>query len=247
MSRHIFIAAFFILLMGCASKPLTQEKIKDIREVHVASLLGDEVPLRFIGTTVYNNQDIYAQVGNWTVNQFIVSEMSKNLASKKIKVKLFAFDKQKAREVHSQANSGVGSLFVPENDDKTRDFLVQEAARKNVKFLITITRMSSDNFALYPSGFGLFCRAPFGLKGEAQAYGMYGLQLWDVSTKERLFYTYFTPESSAVKTGKSCEDLAKKKPEAIATDSKKYLEESFSRTVRVALEESGLLEKKHKN
>lgn len=247
MIRLIVLFPLILFLGACASKPLAQEKIKDIREIQVASLLSDDVPLRFVGTTVFDNQDIHAQVNGWTVNQFIASEMNKNLAAKKIKVKLFAFDKKKAQQVHEESNKGVGSLFVPENDDKTRDFLVEEAARKNVKYLITITRMTSDNFALYPSGFGVFCRAPFGMKGDAQAYGMYGLQLWDVSAKERLFYTYFTPESSTVKTGKSCEALAKKGPETAALEAKKYVEESFSRTVRIALEESGLVEKKLKN
>jgi hypothetical protein len=71
---------FLFLLVGCATiKPIPQEELNAIHKIGVVSILGDNLKIRFIGTTIFNNFDKDVSVIDWKIDKYVVDTLDEEI------------------------------------------------------------------------------------------------------------------------------------------------------------------------
>lgn len=78
-TRFTFFLILF-LLSGCATvKPIPQEDLNTIHRIGVVSILDDNLKLRHVGTTIFNNFDEDVSVTDWEIEDWMKDAIRKKL------------------------------------------------------------------------------------------------------------------------------------------------------------------------
>lgn len=243
---HIFFTCS--LLLGCASKPIEPETLVNIKEIHIASTLPEAIAVHFIGTTIFQNNVNLVKLQAWDAENFVLNKYEAHLDKKKLKLKLFSFNKEQARKALEESQKGLGGFlaghFPTEYEPKA---IIEEAKSKGIKHLLLIMPIGGgDNYPQHAPGYGLFCKSTFGLTRNAEAYTLYEIELWNTQTEDRIFRTHFTPNTSNIKTANNCKNLEKKELTEVAKIGLPSIQASFDRTIMISLQEMGYLPKPKK-
>ena len=75
MKRLLLIIFVIPIIVGCAAPVIKPEKLSSIKKVSAVSLLGDELCVNYLGTTVFTKKRFSANVENWNINEFVQQEV----------------------------------------------------------------------------------------------------------------------------------------------------------------------------
>lgn len=233
--------AVLVIATGCASMPLPPEKRAAVNDVAIAALMPDTMPVKYIGTTIFNNKYDYAKVSSWKLNEEISSAIKAGLEAANKNVVPVDFDLKKAAAEFDRGNT-VGARFAGDPDKHLNNYIFETAASKGAKYVFIIQPLrTADNFPHHGPGIGMFCQSTMLISGEWTGYALVHAALWDVTKKERVFATYFAPNELNFMTGKKCDEKGTKTPDQFAAEYRKELI-SIAKTVgEKTMEVSGLL------
>src|ERR1043166_7907594 len=81
---------FLFLLSSCGITSISPDKLSQVRTIGAMSLLGDELHIAQVGTTVFNNLDKDEKAG-WAIDRF-TTEKIKNILAGKTKLRFVDID-----------------------------------------------------------------------------------------------------------------------------------------------------------
>ncbi len=237
-----FFVVIIFLLAGCATTPLDETKKRNVNHVASAILFDEELPVVYVGTTIFNNTDSKVDTKSWGLNKIMENEIESGIKSIGKTYKHIKLDRQK---IQAAIESGDTPLkrFAGDPNKEVNEYLFTSALNQGAKYLFIFRPSKSDNFPHYPKGMGLFCRSAFGTKGDWEAYSLFHVALWDLSTREKVYQTGFSPADTAIKSGKPCEELSKYSPDKFAMLFQDQFQELARQSAKMTLKKSGLLVK----
>jgi hypothetical protein len=236
--KYVF---FMLLLAGCAAAPLAPEEKAKFDHYAVVSLLGDKLPVQFVGTTIFQNKDGGMEIPGWKIDQRVQKDFQAALPSKKMMP--IAIDRTVVEELRA-AGDTTAKRLLGQLDKEWTDYVFSQAKKAGVRYLFIANRITGhENFPLYPPGFGLFCRSSFVAAGDMHAYLLLGFALWRVEDRKLVFSYWENPADSMELTGKPCAEFSKMDPKKIAAIGKPMIERLLDRAVQRALIKSTLVEK----
>ena len=240
LSLRFLFLIFSVALVGCATTPLNEAKKDSVNNVATAVLFDDTLPVAYVGTTIFNNADSKVNISSWNLNSIVTREIETGLKSIGKTYKPVSFDKQKIKTAIESGDTAL-NRFVGDPNKELNEYLFSSAVSQGAKYLFVFQPIKHDNFPHYPKGLGLFCRSAFGTKGDWEAYSLFHVALWDLTTKEKVYQTAFSPADTALKSGKPCDELKNTSPEKFATLFKGQFQEIAKKSADMTLKKSGLL------
>ncbi len=228
-----------LFLFGCSTAPLTKDQKSNVNNVATAVLFDDSLPVAYIGTTIFNNNESKVNIAGWNLNGIVTQEINEGLKSIKKTLKPVAFNKQKIKSAMETGDTAM-NRFLGDPDKNLNEYLLSTALNQGAKYLFVFLPIAHGNFHLYPKGFGLYCRTAFGIKGDWEAYSLFHVALWDLTTKKKVFQTAIAPNETAFKSDKSCEEIEKTTPEKFAALFKKQFQDIAKKSADLTLKQSGL-------
>ncbi|MGD9364561.1 MAG: hypothetical protein PVH87_02615 [Desulfobacteraceae bacterium] len=80
MKVRIVFPVIFLLLFGCAGvKPIPQETLNEIKRIGAISILENNLKIRYVGLTVFNNFDVEAPVSEWKIDDYVVETLKEEI------------------------------------------------------------------------------------------------------------------------------------------------------------------------
>ncbi len=148
MRRLISLLSCAALLCGCAAldlkRPVPAEELARTRHIGVVSTFDDVFRARSLGLTVFNNDSFEAPVPDWQVAQFATART----------VELI---KRGGRFDATPLDLGGASAAGMTGPEGLKQ-LLDAARRQGDDTLLVILPGVSENYAMFPRGYGLFQR-----------------------------------------------------------------------------------------
>jgi hypothetical protein len=236
--RYLFPLLF---LAGCATAPLSSEERIKFDHYGVVSLLGDRLPVQFVGTTIFQNKEGGAEIPGWKIDARVQKDFQAALAGKKMIT--LDIDPTVVEEMRASSDT-IGKRLAGNIDKEWMDYVFGQAKKAGALYLFIARPIRGhDNFPLYPPGFGLYCRSSFASAGDLHAYLLLSFSLWRVEDRKYLFGYGETPADAMELTGKPCADFAKMNRQKVLAMGKPMIEKLLDRAIQRALVKSALLEK----
>ncbi len=241
MKNLTYLFSVFLICVGCATTPLNEAKRQEVNNVGAAILFNEELPISTIGTTIFNNEKSKVNIAAWNLNEITANEISNQFKSINKTYKKINFDKAKVKAAIESGNT-LAKQYLGTTEDELNAYLFETASNQGAEYLFIFKPIKSDNFP-HPKGFGLFCRNPFGMKGDWQAYNLFHVALWDLKTKSKVYQTAFNPEELDYKSGKPCMEAKGSTPEKFALSFKDQFQQLAKKSAQVTIKSSGLIAK----
>ena len=81
MKAGFKLLLILFLLVGCAGvKPIPQENLNAIHRISAISILEDNLKIRYIGPTIFNNFDEDVSVADWKIDKYVVDTLGKEIS-----------------------------------------------------------------------------------------------------------------------------------------------------------------------
>lgn len=231
------------MLASCAGlKPIEQEQLAAIKRVGVVSLLGNEMQIKHVGTTVFTNSHKYEQVEGWGLDRFAREVIQKELMNTskftyvELSEQLPSLRQRYFEKEHAERDPLPLNLVEEFNDD-----LRKIANTNSVDTLLIVVRAAvGDPFSdtnQYVFGYGLYHRSFF-MYEKTGVYGIAFIVVKDVKSMEtlcrRIVYS-----KKVIDNSNWSEELAQLSPEK-----KQFIEQTiknqFSSSIKVSLKQLGL-------
>jgi hypothetical protein len=187
MHRVLFLFITFLLISGCAAlQPIDPEKLTAIQRIGVISLLGDEMQIKKVGTTVFNNVEKYEKVGDWKIDEYVKSVVRGEIVdnSRFVYVELTA-DQQALRQTYFEKER----IKKAADAESVKDEMKQIAHTDSIDTLVLVLRMATgDPFSdtnQYVYGYGLYHRSFLSYE-QTGVYGRMLVVVQDVKTMEEM-------------------------------------------------------------
>ncbi|MGZ3713693.1 MAG: hypothetical protein ACXVBE_18140, partial [Bdellovibrionota bacterium] len=201
--------ALIILLASCAAAPLSQEEKAKFDHYAVVSMLGERLPVQFVGTTIFQNKDSGAEVPGWKLEARIQKGIQAALASTGKKMVPIEIDHTVLEELRASSDTTAKRL-TGSLDKEWMAYVFGQAKKAGAKYLFLARPIiGHDNFPSFPPGFGLYCRSSFAASGNLQSYLLMTISLWRVEDQKWIYGHGSDPADAAEFTGKPCADFAK--------------------------------------
>lgn len=240
MNLSLFLILSF--LVGCATGPLKKDQADAVNNVAAISLFPDTLPVKYLGTTIFNNDHNYPNVSSWNLNQVLRLTIENKLQSVKKSYKKLAVDRSKINKLITEGNT-FGNRLAGDEDKLINEYLFSQAEQAGAKYLFIFKPISHDNYGGFSPGIALYCRSAFGIEGEWQGYVLARVSLWDLTEKKIIFQNAITPHDLNFMTKQDCAELKKTTPKEFATSHKEKIIELAKKTAIFAVEKSGLDQK----
>ncbi|MCH9812972.1 MAG: hypothetical protein K0U47_03405 [Epsilonproteobacteria bacterium] len=83
ITNILIIISLSLTLISCSSmKPLNAKKLSKIEKIGVVVVDGNQLSLRLIGTTIFNNELKYQDISDWNLSSFINNEVGTQLKTR---------------------------------------------------------------------------------------------------------------------------------------------------------------------
>lgn len=193
--------AIVFILGGCANAPLTQSQIDSVNNIAVVSLLGDEMSMTLLGSTIFQNDKTDINVTKWNLRQSFKEAMIKETKKNGKTFLDIKFDREKVTKAMKKKKDTQNRL-MNQDENQINEYLLKTAAAGGAKFLWII---SPSAHPYYPeqTGYGIFCRAPAGSTGEWHSYLSFHAALWDTTKEVKVYQGAVNPEMMKVPVVKS--------------------------------------------
>ena len=241
MKNSTYLVSLLLFCAGCATTPLNEAKRQEVNNVGAAVLFNEELPLAYVGTTIFNNEKNKVNIAGWNLNEIVSNEISSQFKSINKTYKKINFDKAKVNAAIQSGNT-VMKQYLGTTEDELNNYLFETASNQGAEYLFIFKPIKSDNFP-HPKGFGLFCGGAFGAKGDWQAYNLFHVALWDLKTKSKIYQTAFTPNELDYKSGKPCVEAKGSTPEKFALGFKDQFQQLAKKSAQMTIKSSGLIAK----
>lgn len=233
MNRLLLCFTLFVSL-SCAHKSLEPQKWSSLRDIGVVAMFEEQMPIRYIGTTVLSNKELTTPIQSWSVNKTVLTRTREELGRMNKKVLDITLDPQKIQHAKSQAQS-LKNIYLGNRYQELEQYVLSEAEKQGASYIFVMYPTSHENFPQYKPGFGFLCRAPMMQKGDLEIYSLLRGEIWNTKTKEVEARAIITPADVFMKTGISCEEAQKMSPEKLAALYKEQLMSLVRKSVDVAL------------
>jgi hypothetical protein len=242
MNRVLWIFLIFTIF-GCTGQTIKPEKMKEIGAISFVNLMNEEIAIQNVGTTIFNNEEKSLPFPKF--EQFLLEANQKLLPSNAIKS--LSYSKDEYRKWREKKLSGITGFFAMPNEfDFTKEYFLPIAEKAGVKHLLVFSPIRHDNYALYPPGYGVFCRSAFGIQNKASSYALFSGRLWDVKAKDWIYFEYFSPNTTSQAGSINCDELAKLKNEEVMKMFLPKLKETFQESIKIFWQKAGLVKKEEK-
>jgi hypothetical protein len=187
MHRALLLILVALLIPGCASlQPIDRERLNAMERIGVISLLGDEMQIKKVGTTVFNNVEKYEQVGDWKIDEFVKGVVRDEIITNgRLTYVELAGDQQELRQKYFERERADKIA----NPDSVKNELKQIADAASVDTLVLVVRMATgDPFSdtnQYVYGYGLYHRSFF-MYDQTGVFGRALIVVKDAKTMEEL-------------------------------------------------------------
>lgn len=232
---HLKILASLVLvtfLGSCANAPLTEAEKAEVDNIAVVSFFGDQMPMTFLGTTVFQNEKTDIDVTPWKLRQVFKDAMIKETKKHGKRYTEVTFDRKIVADALKQGNTPTNRL-LNKQENEMNEYLLSTALAKGAKFL-WIIRPSAHPYYPEQTGYGLFCRAPVTSAGEWHSYLSFHAALWDTTKGIKVYQGAINPEMMKTLSGKVCRESKK-------FSSKKFAEQFRPSLVKMLQDSAGLL------
>lgn len=237
MKTYILILSLF-LVHSCANTALNENQKAAVNDIAVVSFFGDQMPMTFLGKTVFQNEKTDVHVPKWNVNQIFKDALIKETKKSGKRYKEITFDRKKVNAAIKEGNTTKNRL-LNQADDEMNDYLLTTAKIKGAKFL-WIIRPAAHPYYPEQTGYGLFCRAPAGHAGEWHSYLSFHAALWDVNQAKKIYQGAVNPEIMKTLSGKVCSESKKYNPRLFAEQFKNSIFKMLQKSAGLINEWSGL-------
>lgn len=215
MIKTLQLVILSALVASCATKSIEQNKLQQLDNVGVVSVLDDQATVKYAGTTVFTNKEFTANTNSWALNKLIVDEIRSELTKMQKKSMDVTLDTKKIDQGKKEAMS-LKNIYLGNRYQGIQKYVLDEAAKQGAQYVFVVHPTLHDDFPVHKAGYGFLCQSPLGKKGDLEVYFLVGAELWNVKTKEIEARATVTPQLVAVKTGKTCEEAAKMSPDKLA-------------------------------
>jgi hypothetical protein len=242
MKQLLWIFAFLIIV-GCTGQTIKPEKLKEIESISFVNLMNEEIAIQNVGTTIFNNEEKTLPFPKF--EQFLLETNEKLLP--KNAFKSFAYPREEYQKWRKEKLSGITGFFaMPDEMDFTKEYFLPLAEKAGVRHLLVFSPVRHDNYALYPPGYGVFCRSAFGIQNKATSYALFSGRLWDVKSKDWIYFEFFTPNTTSQAANLNCDELSKLKNEELAKLFLPKLKQTFHDSMKVFWQKAGMIKKEEK-
>lgn len=234
MKSLFSVTLFSLLALGCASKSVDKNKIASMDNIGVVAIFDDQLPVRYIGTTILNNKDFAADISKWSISQTLVKDVRSEFERMNKKTFSVKLDEKKVRDAKIQAQS-LKDFYLGNRYQELQQYILAQAEQQGAQFVFIMHPMSHDNFPQYKPGFGLLCRSPFTTQGDLEIYSLIKAEIWNVKTKAVETSAIITPAEALIKTGKTCQDSQQIAPDKLTSMYKEQVMGIVKRSVDILL------------
>jgi hypothetical protein len=160
---------FLFLLSSCGITSISPDKLSQVRTIGAMSLLGDELHIAQVGTTVFNNLDKDEKAG-WAIDRF-TTEKIKNILAGKTKLRFVDIDyKYSDFEPIYRSTSRFPAFDYDLKD--VREPLLQLKSAYGIDLLILVARVRERvvNSPMYVHGCAIYSESFLGLEVKTRAF-----------------------------------------------------------------------------